>query len=112
MLSILICQDSSHSKSPEHQYDSKETHNCKKNGVCNRNQPYKSCRYDGNQGVYASPPGKAPGLVSISHIPKTVEATINKIGIENRIMIVFPSLRYFVSFMKNNPKKKRNSHPG
>jgi len=62
--------------------------------------------------VYASPPGNTPGLVSISHIPKIVEATINKIGIENRIMITFPSLRYFVSLMKNSPKKKRNNHPG
>ena len=27
-------------------------------------------------------------------------------------MIAFPSLRYFVSFMKNSPKKNRNNHPG
>ena len=68
--------------------------------------------YSVNQGVKASPPGKAPGLVSISHIPKNIEATINKIGIENMIMIALPSLRYLVSFIKNSPKKKRNSHPG
>jgi len=51
-------------------------------------------------------------LVSINHIPKNIPATINKIGIENIIMIAFPSLRYLVSFMKNSPKKKRNNHPG
>ena len=60
----------------------------------------------------ASPPGKTPGLVSINHIPKNIDATINKIGIENTIMIALPSLRCFVSFMKNSPKKKRNNHPG
>ena len=28
------------------------------------------------------------------------------------MMIALPSLRYLVSFIKNSPKKKRNSHPG
>ena len=47
-----------------------------------------------------------------SLLPINYEAIITKIGIENMIMIVFPNLRNFVSFRKNNPKKKKNNHPG
>ena len=58
----------------------------------------------------ATPPGWFSGDTKNKN--RIVLKTINNIGIQNMIMIVFPNLRYFVSFRKNNPKKKKNNHPG
>ena len=63
-----------------------------------------------NQGVKATPPGWFSG--DTKNINRIVLKTINNIGTENMIMIIFPNLRNFVSFRKNNPKKKKNNHPG